>query len=198
MTSQGVAFCSHLLTPEVSRGSHPTLLSSSFQRKEWCWRREWHQEHLNKPEEPSPLALCTLFAWPRERTAFVSSETKVLNPSPTLITVNAKMLHLQSSSVAESCLTLCDPMDCSTPGLPVHHQLSEFSQTHVHWVNDAIQPSDPLSPSPAVNLSQHQGLFQWVNYTLGLSFSICKMRRIFRLFLGGDTLMPPSSNFLSF
>ena len=63
------------------------------------------------------------------------------------------------------CLTLCDPMDCSTPGLPVHHQLLEFTQTHVHWVGDAIQPSHPLSsPSPsAFNLSQHQGLFQWVS-----------------------------------
>ena len=66
------------------------------------------------------------------------------------------------SSVAHSCLTLCNPMDCSTPGLPVHHQLPELTQTHVHCVGDAIQPSHPLSsPSPpAFNLSQHQGLFQ--------------------------------------
>ena len=66
----------------------------------------------------------------------------------------------QFSSVAQSCPTLCDPMNCSTPGLPVHHQLPEFTQTHVHWVRDAIQPSHPLSsPSPpALNLSQHQGL----------------------------------------
>ena len=69
------------------------------------------------------------------------------------------------SSVAHSCPTLCDFMDYSTPGLPVHHWLPEFTQTHVHWVGDAIQPSPPLSsPSlPAFNLSQHQGLFQWVN-----------------------------------
>ena len=68
------------------------------------------------------------------------------------------------SSVAQSCLTLCDPMNHSTPGLPVHHQLPVFTQTHVHWVSDAIQPSHPLSsPSPpASNLSQHQGLFKWV------------------------------------
>jgi len=66
-------------------------------------------------------------------------------------------------SVAQSCPTLCDPMDCSTPGLPVHHQLLEFTQTHVHQVSDATQPSHPLlSPSPpAPNPSQHQGLFQW-------------------------------------
>ena len=70
----------------------------------------------------------------------------------------------QFSSVAQLCPTLCNPMDHSTPGLPVHHQLPEFTQTHVHWVGDAIQPSHPLlSPSPALNLSQHQGLFQWVS-----------------------------------
>ena len=69
------------------------------------------------------------------------------------------------SSVAQSCTTLYNPMNCSTPGLPVHHQLPEFTQTHVHWVSDAIQPSHPLlSPSPpAFNLSQHQGLFKWVS-----------------------------------
>ena len=68
------------------------------------------------------------------------------------------------SSVAQSCPTLCNPMDHSMPGLPVHHQLLEFTQTHVHWVSDANQPSHPLSPpSPALNLSQHQGLFQWLS-----------------------------------
>ena len=72
---------------------------------------------------------------------------------------------VQFSSVAQSCPTLCDPINRSTPGLPVHHQLLEFTQTHVHRVGDAIQPSHPLStPSPpAPNPSQHQGLFQWVN-----------------------------------
>ena len=66
-------------------------------------------------------------------------------------------------SVAQSRLTLCNPMDCSTPGFPVLHHLPEFTQTHIRWINDAIQPSHPLSsPSPpAFNLSQHQGLFQW-------------------------------------
>ena len=66
------------------------------------------------------------------------------------------------SSVTQSCLTLCNPMNCSTPGLPVHHQLPEFIQTHVHRVSDAIQPSHPLlSPfPPAPNPSQHQSLFQ--------------------------------------
>ena len=68
-------------------------------------------------------------------------------------------------SVAQLCLTLCDPMDCITPGFPALHHLLELAQTHVHWVGNAIQPSHlPSSPSPpAFNLSQHQGLFQWVS-----------------------------------
>jgi len=74
------------------------------------------------------------------------------------------MVNVQFSSVIQSCPTLCDPIDCSMPGLPVHHQPPEFTQTHVHWVGDAIQPSHPpLSPSPTFNLSQYQGLFQWVS-----------------------------------
>ena len=72
---------------------------------------------------------------------------------------------VQFSSVAHLCPTLCDPMNLSTPGLLVHHQLPESTQTHVHWLGDAIQPSHPLSSPtpPALNLSQHQGLFQWVS-----------------------------------
>ena len=69
------------------------------------------------------------------------------------------------SSVAQSCPTFCDPMDCSTPGLPVHHKLPEFTKTHAHRVSDAIKPAHPLSSTspPAPNPSKHQGLFQWVN-----------------------------------
>ena len=75
------------------------------------------------------------------------------------------LISVQFSLVTQSWPTLCDPMNCSTPGLPVHHQLPEFTQTHVHRVGDAIQPSHPLSsPSPpAPNPFQHQSLFQWVN-----------------------------------
>ena len=93
------------------------------------------------------------------RTGFISSvkhvETKIRIFCPSV----------QFSSVAQSCLTLCDPMNHSMPGRPVHHKLPEFTQTHVHQVGDATQPSHPLSsPSPpAPNPSQHQGLFQWVN-----------------------------------
>ena len=78
---------------------------------------------------------------------------------------SALTASVQFSSVTQSCPTLCDPMDCSSPDLPVHHQLPEFTQIHVHWVGDAIQPSHPLSsPSlPTFNLCQHQGLFQWVS-----------------------------------
>ena len=80
-------------------------------------------------------------------------------------TETAPLTSLQFSPVAQLCLTLCNPMNHSMPGLPVHHQLLELTKTHAHRVSDAIQPSHPLlSPSPpAPNPSQHQGLFQWVN-----------------------------------
>ena len=82
-------------------------------------------------------------------------------------------MHFQFSSVAQSCPILCDPMNHSTPGLPVHHQLPEFTQTHVHRLSDAIQPSHPWSsPSPpAPNPSQRQSLFQWV----GSSHQVAKV-----------------------
>ena len=75
------------------------------------------------------------------------------------------ILSIKFSSVIWSCPTLCDLMDWSMPALPVHRQLLDFTQTYVHWVHDAIQPSHPLSSPfpPAFNLSQHQGLFQWVS-----------------------------------
>ena len=79
--------------------------------------------------------------------------------------INPEFIKHQFSSVSQSCLTHWEPMNSSMPGLPVHHQFPEFTQTDVHRVSDAIQPSHPLSsPSPpAPNLSQHQSLFQWVN-----------------------------------
>ena len=82
--------------------------------------------------------------------------------------VKTMVFPVQFSSFAQLCPTLCNPMNCSTPGLPVHHQLPELAQSHVHWVGNAIQPSYPLSsPSPpAFNLSQHQHLFQWVSSSL--------------------------------
>ena len=78
----------------------------------------------------------------------------------------------QFSSVAQSCPTLCSPVNCSTPGLPVHHQLPEFTQTHVHWVSDAIQPSHPLSsPSPALNPSISSSVAPFSSYPQSLPAS---------------------------
>ena len=83
------------------------------------------------------------------------------------------LFYFQFSSVAQSCPTLCNPMNHSMPALPVLHQLPEVTQTHVHWIGDAIQPSHPLSsPSPpAFSLSQHQGLSKWVRWPKYWSFS---------------------------
>ena len=88
-----------------------------------------------------------------------------LNIQKTKIMASGPISSVQFSSVTQLCPTLCDPMNCSTPGLPDHHQLPEFTQTHVYRVSDAIQPSNPLSsPFPlAPNPSQHQSLFEWVN-----------------------------------
>ena len=114
--------------------------------------------------------------WPKQLKTFLPSGSlgvllSVLVPGPStdiamclcvLFSPPDEEFSVQFSSVAQSCATLCDPMDCSTPDLPVHHQLLEFTQTHVHRVSDAIQPSYPLSSPfpPAFNPSQHQGLFK--------------------------------------
>ena len=97
---------------------------------------------------------------------------------------------IQFHSVAQSCPTLCNPMDCSMPGLPVHCQLLEFTQTHVHKVGDAIQPFHPLSsPSPpAFNLSQHRGLFKWVS-SLHQVAKVLEFQWIFRTDLPRDGLV---------
>ena len=106
-------------------------------------------------QSPAPLSFDT-------RASCFSWNTNLFSLSRILIFV---WVSVQFSSVAQSCLTLCNPMNRSMPGPSVHHQLPEFTQTHVHRVSDAIQPSHPLSsPSPsAPNPSQHQSLFQWVN-----------------------------------
>ena len=100
---------------------------------------------------PTKLFLCTLII------PFVFLGTEY-------ISIKLLLYLIQFSSVAQSCLTLCDSTDCSIPGFPVHHQLLELAQTHVHQVGNAIQTSHLLSsPCPAFNLSQHQSLFQWVS-----------------------------------
>ena len=103
---------------------------------------QWEAQHPTWPQYSSPC-------WPE-------LEKKVCTATKT---------QHQFSSVAQACPTLCDPMNRSTPGLPVHHKLPKFTQTHAHWVGDAIQPSHPLlsSSPPAPNPSQHQGPFQWVS-----------------------------------
>ena len=113
-------------------------------------RRVWWKTHIN---EPSFITMTTL----NQPTSKYTREVAKI--------IRATHSSVQFSSATQSCPTLCDPMNRSTPGLPVHHQPEEFTQTHVHWVSDAIQPSHPLSsPSPpAPNPSQHQSLFQWVN-----------------------------------
>ena len=98
----------------------------------------------------------------QEKTLHMDITRWLILKSYWLYSLQLKMEKLyQFSSVSQSCLTLCDPIDCSTPGLPVHHQLLESTQTHLHWAGDAIQPSHPLlSASPPVpNLSQHHNLF---------------------------------------
>ena len=100
-------------------------------------------------------------SWPRDRTQV----SRIVGRRFTIWATREVLYEVhQIRSVTKSCPTLCDPMNRSTPGLPVHHQLPEFTQTHVHWGGDG--PSHPLSsPSPlAPNLSQHQSLLQWVNF----------------------------------
>ena len=114
------------------------------------------------------MCIRQMVIWPLSRLIWSTYDTKIDHSQPQLNKVFPKFsisLSVQFSSIAQSCPTLCDPIDCSTPGLLVHHQLPEFTQTHLRRVGDAIQPSHPLSsPSPlAPNPSQHQSLFQWVN-----------------------------------
>ena len=109
---------------------------------------EWLSTHIQYLRQMSWISMC-----------------QCVDINSILLMFNTTNYSVQFSSVAQSCPTLCHPMNRSTPGLPVHHQLPEFTQTHVHRVGDAIQPSHLLSfPSPpAPNPSQHQSLFQWVN-----------------------------------
>ena len=118
------------------------------------------------------LSIQMIFWWIcRGQKLSLSYFSAILGPPPTLtlsscpIYNKKKKKNLQFSSVAQSYPTVCNPMDCSIPDFPVHHQLQELAQTHVHRVNGAIQTAHPLSsPSPpAFNVSQHQGLFQWVS-----------------------------------
>ena len=130
-------------------------LGSSHLTSPYSWRADCSHSR--------PLAfLCMQLSSPHGQRARVTPPSGL---HPNVTSMASLPWSVQFSSVAQLCPTLCNSMDCSTPGLPVHHQLPRFTQTHVHWVSDAIQPSRPLSsPSPPTfSLSQHQGLFQWVS-----------------------------------
>ena len=115
---------------------------------------------INQPEQAPNMQIEIIIGRFPER--YSKCNSKSVFQTGTLIPVRSPPKAQSVSSVAQMCLTFCDPMDCSMPGFPVHHQLLELSQTHVHQASDGIQPSHPLSsPSPsAFNLSQHWGLFQ--------------------------------------
>ena len=144
------------------------------------WRRKWQPTPVFLPGESRDGG-----AWWAAVYGVAQSRTRLKrlssSSSSSRVKLRVHLLHeAMLSSAAQSCPTLCDPMDRSTPGLPVHHQLPELAQTHVHRVSDAIQPSHPLlSPSPPTfNLSQHQGLsnesvlqIRWPKYW-SFSFSI--------------------------
>ena len=136
------------------------------------WWRVWQLTPVFMPgESHGQMSLVGYSPWGCKtvrynlRTKWKQILNESVNKKSTKLKPGSKLSSVQFSSVAQSCPTLCDPMNRSTPGLPVHHQLPEFTQTHVHRVSDAIQPSHPrLSPSPpAPNPSQHQSFFQWVN-----------------------------------
>ena len=133
------AVCLHLKFSVESEN----ILSDHLNQSRKVFFLELYQFYLPKKGEPDEAVVNKAFLYSSEGSQY----------------------SVQFSSVAQSCPTLCNPMNCSMPGLPVHHQLPEFTQTHVHQVGDAIQLSHPLSSPfpPAPNPSQHQSLFQWVN-----------------------------------
>ena len=137
------------------------------------WRRQWHPTPLLLPGKfHGWRSLVSYSPWDRkgshttEQLHWFKQILLLLRGEYVLIfNIHIVVVIIQFSSVAQSCPSLCDPMNRSTPGLPVHHQLPEFTQILVHWVSNAIQPSHPLlsASSPAPNPSQQQSLFQWVN-----------------------------------
>ena len=160
----------HSLTENYQFTAHPSqkasvcptwVLSVLVHWREICWVR------TSQFGSVGIKSVLTLWKW----AWFTLKHT-----SESFLGSDALLTIIQFSSVqldTQSCLTLCNPMNCSTPGLPVHHQPPEFTQTHTHRVGDAIQPSHPLSSPfpPAPNPSQHQSLFQWVNSSLDLMLS---------------------------
>ena len=132
------------------------------QGKMWGWEEFSTSSQSKNKTKQKIKQIITLFRY------HLTPENWAIDTFMQIILISWVLKYLPSvqfSSVTQLCPTLCDPVNCGTPGFPVHHQLQGFTQTHVHRVSDAIQPSHPLSsPSPpAPNPSQHQSLFQWVN-----------------------------------
>ena len=125
-------------------------------------RIHFHFSHSCIGEGNGNPLQCSCLENPKDGGAWWAAVSGVAQSRTRLKRLSSSSRIVQFSSVIQSCPTLCHPMNCSTPGLPVHHQLPEFTQTHIHRVSDAIQPSHPLSsPSPpAPNPSQHQSLLQ--------------------------------------
>ena len=142
--------------PDFSKWhSHTTMVVQHYGQ----WQDHWH---FPAPYSAHPQSFSSV----RSEFHYLSHPSFLdWLPTPALAHIYASGNCVQFSLVTQSCPTLCDPVNRSTPGLPVHHLFLEFTQTHVHRVSDAIQPSHPLSsPSPsAPNPSQHRSLFQWVN-----------------------------------
>ena len=132
---------------------------SNLEKEEWNWRNQPAQLQtiLQSYSHQDSMVLAQ-----RQKYRSVEQNRKLRDKSTQPMDTLSLASSVQFSSVAQLCPTLCDPMNRNTPGLPVHHHLPEFTQTHVHRVHDAIQPSHPLSsPSPpAPKPSQHQSLFQ--------------------------------------
>ena len=124
--------------------------------------------HINVKAHRTTRAKCILSDWKQKWCVHWINSYFILNLK-NKIQIDSWSKGEKDHQFSWSCsyVRLCDPMNCSMPGLLVHHQIPEFTQTHVHWVSDAIQPSHPLSsPSPpALNLSRHQGLFRWVSFS---------------------------------
>ena len=152
------------------RQRHQDRNHSVFSTKSWTWQAltsavlHWPQWLILEPCGKGIDKGVNSMRWGTLGVFWRLAATSSYNPPSTKVITEFPCISQSVSSVAQSCPTLWDPMNYSTPGLPVHHQLSEFTQTHIHQVGDAIQSSHPLlSPSPpAPNPLQHQGLFQWV------------------------------------
>ena len=149
----------------VTTNSYVLFPVGKLTQNPYSWRElHGHSHHGEKYGDSSKTKNRTILQF--HSWAYIWRKRLIWKDICTPMFILALFITVQTfSSVAQSCLTLCDPMNCSMPGLPVHHHLPEFTQTHVHRVGNAIQPSHPLSsPSPpAPNPSQHQSLFQWVN-----------------------------------